>query len=61
MLLLAPIVPPDTIVEKVTGVSYLECQLDFNYPTGSRLGLFTAMQNIGGLLAIFFCKWQKPV
>jgi MFS family permease len=28
---------------------------DFNNPSGSTLGLFTAIQNIGGICALFFC------
>jgi hypothetical protein len=27
---------------------------DFGHPTGSRLGLFSAIQNIGGFCAVFF-------
>lgn len=37
--------------EAMTDIDVL---LDFNYPSGARLGLFTAIQNIGGLLALFF-------
>ena len=28
---------------------------DFNNPSGSTLGLFTAIQNIGGICSLFFC------
>lgn len=29
---------------------------DFNHPSGSTLGLFTAIVNIGGFSALFFCQ-----
>jgi hypothetical protein len=30
--------------------------LDFDNPSGSKLGLFTAIMNLGGFSALFFCK-----
>jgi MFS family permease len=32
-------------------------RIDFNYPTGSRLGLLTAIQNIGGICAFLFSSY----
>lgn len=32
---------------------------DFDHPHGSRIGLFTAMQNIGAIAAMPFCKLQE--
>jgi hypothetical protein len=31
----------------------------FHHPDGARLGLFTAIQNIGGVCALFFCESMK--
>lgn len=31
--------------------------IDFGNPTSGRLGLFTAIQNIGGICALFFCEY----
>ncbi len=36
-------------------------RLDFNNPSGSTIGLFTAIMNIGGFSALFFCKYQRAV
>ena len=35
-------------------------KLDFHNPSGSRLGLFTAIMNLGGFSALFFCKIFEP-
>jgi hypothetical protein len=34
---------------------------DFGNPTGGRLGLFTAIQNIGGICALFFCEYSNTI
>ena len=31
----------------------------FHHPNGARLGLLTAIQNIGGVCALFFCESTK--
>lgn len=37
-------------IPQLTGVA------DFGHPTSARLGLFTAIQNIGSFVALFFCQ-----
>jgi MFS family permease len=32
---------------------------DFNNPTGARMGLFTAIQNIGGFCSLFFGTYSR--
>jgi MFS family permease len=34
---------------------------DFGYPTGSRLGLFTAIQNIGGICALPLASYSADI
>ena len=34
---------------------------DFNHPSGSRLGLFTAIQNIGGVCALLFSSYAADL
>jgi MFS family permease len=34
---------------------------DFNNPSGSRLGLFTAIQNIGGICALLFSSYAADL
>jgi len=35
--------------------------VDFNNPSGSRLGLFTAIQNIGGICALLFSSYAADL
>lgn len=43
------------IMSKLT----IRWETDFGNPTSGRLGLFTAIQNIGGICALFFCEYSN--
>ena len=36
-------------------------KIDFGHPKGARIGLFTAMQNVGAICALPFCTEGRPL
>lgn len=57
-----PWVPGKSVRSLWTGQeAWLIRAADFDRPSGSRLGFFTAIQNIGGFCALFFASYAADL